>query len=127
MKASLPDGGYTKVDLIVYGLTNPLVLGRGVGMGAREGGSLAVEVKSGHSSYLYQQLSHMQDQAFGHKSCDASCVICTRDIHDLSLEKENELREKLREAGSPMIGMLPRKDDLDNRCINFVKGKLKDV
>ena len=36
------------------------------------------------------------------KSCDASCVICTRDIHDLSLEKENELREKLREAGSPM-------------------------
>lgn len=127
MKESLPDGRYTKVDLIVYGLTNPLVLGRGVGMGAREGGSLAVEVKSGHSSYLYQQLSHMQDQAFGHKSCDASCVICTRDIHDLSLEKENELREKLREAGSPMIGMLPRKDDLDNRCINFVKGKLKDV
>lgn len=127
MKESLPNGRYTKVDLIVYGLTNPLVLGRGVGMGAREGGSLAVEVKSGHSSYLYQQLSHMQDQAFGHKSCDASCVICTRDIHDLSLEKENELREKLRDAGSPMIGMLPRKDDLDNRCINFVKGKLKDV
>lgn len=127
MKESLPNGRYTKVDLIVYGLTNPLVLGRGVGMGARECGSLAVEVKSGHSSYLYQQLSHMQDQAFGHKSCDASCVICTRDIHDLSLEKENELREKLRDAGSPMIGMLPRKDDLDNRCINFVKGKLKDV
>ena len=127
MKESLPNGRYTKVDLIVYGLTNPLVLGRGVGMGAREGGSLAVEVKSGQSSYLYQQLSHMQDQAFGHKSCDASCVICTRDIHDLSLEKENELREKLRDAGSPMIGMLPRKDDLDNRCINFVKGKLKDV
>lgn len=127
MKESLPNGRYTKVDLIVYGLTNPLVLGRGVGMGAREGGSLAVEVKSGHSSYLYQQLSHMQDQAFGHKSCDASCVICTRDIHDLSLEKENELREKLRDAGSPMIGILPRKDDLDNRCINFVKGKLKDV
>lgn len=123
----LPDGRYTKVDMIVYGLTNPLVLGRGEGMGAREGGSLAVEVKSGHSSYLYQQLSHMQDQAFGHQGCDASCVICTRDIHDLSPEKESELREKLREAGSPMIGMLPRKDDLDNRCINFVKGKLKDV
>lgn len=123
----LSDGRYTKVDMIVYGLTNPIILGRGDGMGAKEGGSLAVEVKSGHSSYLYQQLSHMQDQAFGHKNCDASCIICTRDIHDLSLEKENELREKLREAGSPIIGMLPRKDDLDNRCINFVKGKLKDV
>lgn len=126
-RESLPDGRYTKVDMIVYGLTNPLVLGRGEGMGAREGGSLAVEVKSGHSSYLYQQLNHMQDQAFGHQSCDASCIICTRDIHDLSPEKENELREKLREAGSPMIGMLPRKDDLDNRCINFVKGKLENV
>ncbi|MCM1233241.1 MAG: hypothetical protein NC489_24245 [Ruminococcus flavefaciens] len=126
-RESLPDGRYTKVDLIVYGLTNPLVLGRGEGMGAREGGSLAVEVKSGHSSYLFQQLSHMQDQAFGHQGCDASCVICTRDIRGLSAEKESELREKLREAGSPMIGMLPRKDDLDNRCINFVKGKLKDV
>jgi hypothetical protein len=124
---SLPDGRYTKVDMIVYGITNPLVLGRGEGMGVREGGSLAVEVKSGHSSYLYQQLSHMQDQAFGHRNCDASCVICTRDIHDLSPEKEAELREKLREAGSPMIGMLPRKDDLDSRCINFVKGKLKNV
>lgn len=126
-RESLPDGRYTKVDMIVYGLTHPLVLGRGEGMGAREGGSLAVEVKSGHSSYLYQQLTHMQDQAVGHQHCDASCVICTRDIHDLSPEKENELREKLREAGSPMIGMLPRKDELDNRCINFVKGKLNDV
>lgn len=124
---SLPDGRYTKVDMIVYGLTNPLILGRGEGMGAREGGSLAVEVKSGHSSYLYQQLNHMLDQAFGHKGCDASCVICTRDIHDLSPEKENELRVKLRDAGSPMIGMLPRKDDLDCRCINFVKGKLNNV
>lgn len=126
-RESLPDGRYTKVDMIVYGLTNPVILGRGEGMGAREGGSLAVEVKSGHSSYLYQQLSHMQDQAFGHRGCDASCVICTRDIHDLPVEKENELREKLREAGSPMIGMLPRKDDLDLRCINFVRGKSADV
>lgn len=126
-RESLPDGRYTKVDMIVYGLTNPLILGRGERMGAREGGSLGVEVKSGHSSYLYQQLSHLQDQAYGHKGCDASCVICTRDIHDLSTDKENELREKLREAGSPMIGMLPRKDDLDNRCIYFVKGKLIDV
>lgn len=126
-RESLPDGRYTKIDMVVYGLINPLILGRGEGMGAREGGSLAVEVKSGHSSYLYQQLNHMQDQAFGHQKSDVSCVICTRDIHDLPLEKENELREKLREAGSPIIGMLPRKDNLDSRCINFVKEKLKNV
>ena len=126
-KESLPDGRYTKVDMIVYGLTNPIILGRGEGMGAREGGTLAVEVKSGQSSYLFQQLEHMQDQAFGHQKCDASCVICTRDIHDLSPEKENELREKLREAGSPIIGMLPRKEELDSICIKFVKEKLNNV
>lgn len=126
-KESLPDGRYTKVDMIVYGLTNPIILGRGEGMGAREGGSLAVEVKSGQSSYLFQQLEHMQDQAFGHQKCDASCVICTRDIHDLSSERENELREKLREAGSPIIGMLPRKEELDSTCIKFVKEKINNV
>jgi hypothetical protein len=113
--------------LVVYGLKNPLILGRGEGMGAREGGSLAVEVKSGHCSYLYQQLNHMRLQAIGHKECDASCVICTRDIRDLSPEKEFELRESLRKAGSPIIGMLPKKDELDIQCINFVKGKLKNV
>lgn len=123
----LPDGRYTKVDLIIYGLTNPIILGRGERMGSREGGSLAVEIKSGHSSYLYQQLSHLQKQALGHQKCDASCIICTRDIHDLSSEKEFELREKLKEAGSPIIGMLPKKGELDSICISFVKGKLQDV
>lgn len=126
-REALPDGSYTKVDMIVYGLTNPLVLGRGKGMGAREGGSLAVEVKSGHSSYLYSQLNHLLSQAIGHSSSDVSCVICTRDIHNLPPEKEKELREKLKEAGSPIIGMLPLKDEVDSRCINFVKEKMKDV
>lgn len=123
----LPDGSYTKVDMIAKGLINPVILGRGEGMGSREGGSVAIEVKSGHKEYLYSQLTHLQNQAIGHLGCDTSCVICSRDIHDLPPEKENELREKLREAGSPMIGMLPRKDDLDVRCINFVKGKKRDV
>jgi len=126
-RETLPDGSYTKVDMIVYGLTNPIILGRGEGMGTRAGGSLGVEVKSGHSAYLYSQLNHMLNQAIGHEGCDISCVICTRDIHDLSNEKENELREKLRKAGSPIIGLLPRKDNLDTRCIEFVKGKMKDV
>ena len=126
-RESLPDGSYTKVDMIVYGLTNPLILGKGEGLGAREGGSLAVEVKSGHSSYLYSQLNHLLSQAIGHSRYDISCVVCTRDIHNLSQKKEIELREKLRDAGSPIIGMLPYKDELDDRCINFVKGKLKDV
>lgn len=28
-RETLPDGSYTKVDLLVYGLTNPVILGRG--------------------------------------------------------------------------------------------------
>lgn len=126
-RESLPDGSYTKVDMYVEGLTNPIILGRGDGMGAREGGSLAVEVKSGHSSYLYSQMNHMRNQAVGHENASTSCVICTRDIHKLPSDKENELRESLRESGSPIIGMLPEKDTLDKMCIDFVKEKTKNV
>lgn len=126
-RETLPDGSYTKVDLLVYGLTNPVILGRGEGMGAREGGSLGIEVKSGHGAYLYAQLEHMEKQAIGHSGCDASCVICTRDIKDISPQRQEELRNRLKAAGSPIVGMLPRKDDLDAACIGFVKGKLKNV
>lgn len=126
-RETLPDGSYTKVDLLVYGLTNPLILGRGEGMGAREGGSLGIEVKSGQGKYLYSQLEHMEKQAIGHNGCDMSCVICTRDINDISPERQKELRDRLRAAGSPMIGMLPRKNELDAACIDFVKRKMWNV
>ena len=107
------NGDYTKIDLVVKDLNTAVILGRGEGMSAATGGSLALEVKTGHADYLYQQKDHMVFQAGGHKDSDASMVICSRDIHDLSPEKEQELRDALREAGSPIIGMLPSKDELD--------------
>ena len=106
-------GDYTKIDLVVKDLNNAVILGRGDGMGASIGGSLALEVKTGHADYLYQQKDHLVFQAGGHQDSDASLVICSRDIHDLSPEKEQELRDALRDAGSPIIGMLPSKDELD--------------
>lgn len=124
-RENLSDGSYTKVDMLLRGLKEPLILGKGEGMGAREGGSLGIEVKAGHKDYLYRQLSHLEKQAQGHLDCDISCTVCTRDIKDLSPEREAMLRDKVREAGSPMLGMLPYKDDLDQDCVEFVKSKVK--
>lgn len=116
---TFPDGRYTKVDMILYGLKEPLILGRN--MGARAGGNLAIEVKSGGADYLFRELGHMVKQARGHQENAISCVVCTRDIKDLSSEQEERLRASLRDAGSPIYGMLPRKEALDLRCIQFVK------
>lgn len=114
-------GRYTKTDLLVTGLRAPVILGRGEGMGAPVGGSMAFEVKCGKADYLYSQKDHMVFQAEGHKQADAQCTLCSRDIHDLSPEKEKELRDTLREAGSPMVGMLPRKNEIDQSCLEFIR------
>ncbi|WP_430443873.1 MAG: hypothetical protein ACQZ2J_23500 [Pseudomonas piscis] len=114
-------GRYTKTDLMITGLRVPVVLGRGPGMGAQVGGSLALEVKCGRAQYLYAQKDHMVFQAEGHKQADAQCTLCSRDIKDLSPEKEKELRDTLREAGSPLIGMLPTKNEIDQSCLDFIR------
>jgi len=121
------NGRYTKTDLIVRNLRVPVVLGRGEGMGASVGGSMAFEVKCGKSEYLYSQKDHMLFQAEGHKHTDAHCTLCSRDIHDLPPEKEEELREALRAGGSPMVGMLPRKNDIDHSCLAFIRQGKEDV
>jgi hypothetical protein len=114
------NGRYTKTDLLVTDLRVPVVLGRGAGMAAPVGGSMAFEVKCGKAAYLYLQKDHMVFQAEGHKQADAQCTLCSRDIHDLPPEKEKELRDALREAGSPMVGMLPTKNEIDQSCLAFI-------
>lgn len=115
------NGRYTKTDLLVTGLHVPVILGRGDGMGAPAGGSLAFEVKCGKADYLYAQKEHMTFQAEGHKQADAHCTICSRDIHDLPPEKEKELRDALRAAGSPLVGMLPTKNEIDESCLEIIR------
>ncbi|WP_262190943.1 hypothetical protein [Pseudomonas aeruginosa] len=115
------NGRYTKTDLLVTDLRVPVILGRGEGMGAPVGGSMAFEVKCGKAEYLYSQKDHMVFQAEGHKQADAQCTLCSRDIHDLPPEKEKELRDTLRDAGSPMVGMLPSKNEIDQSCLDFVR------
>lgn len=114
------NGRYTKTDLLVTDLRVPVILGRGEGMGAPLGGSMAFEVKCGKAEYLYSQKDHMVFQAEGHKQADAQCTLCSRDIHDLPPEKEKELRDNLRDAGSPMVGMLPSKNEIDQSCLDFI-------
>jgi hypothetical protein len=116
------DGKVTIIDIVVEDLNNPVILGRGKGMSAPKGGKLAVEVKSGHAPYLKSQEEHMAFQAQGHEDADASFTLCTRDINDLSPEVEEELRRKMKESGSPLIGMLPDKDELDQAAWNAVTG-----
>lgn len=115
------DGRFTKTDLLVTNLSHPVVLGKGEGMFAPVGGSLAIEVKTGHASYIYNQKDHMVFQAGGHKSASASLSICSKDVHDLPEEKERELRDALRAAGSPLIGMLPSKDEIDGTLWALIK------
>ena len=107
------DGRYTKTDLVVSNLRVPVIFGRGDRAFAPKGGSLALEVKAGQASYLRSQGDHLVFQAGGHRSANASATVCTADIHDLPEAHERELRDRLRTAGSPMLGMLPRKRAID--------------
>lgn len=115
------NGRYTKTDLLITDLRVPVILGRGKGMGSPVGGSMAFEVKCGKAQYLYAQKDHMVFQAEGHKQADAQCTLCSRDVQDLSPQKQKELRDALRQAGSPMVGMLPRKNDIDQSCLDFIR------
>ena len=107
------DGRYTKTDLVVRNLRAPVILGRGDHAFAPKGGTIAFEVKAGQASYLKSQEKHLVFQAGGHRAANASATICTADIHDLPEDEERGLRDRLRAAGSPIIGMLPRKRDID--------------
>ena len=114
------DGRYTKTDVMVEGLKVPIILGKGEGRYVPAGGSIGIEVKCGQKEYLYSQKEHLIFQSGGHKEADAAITLCSADIQDLAGAKAQELREELKVAGSPMLGMLPRKEDIDAACWAFV-------
>lgn len=120
-RTDLKDGSYTKTDIVIEDLKTPVILGKGKGMAAPKGGSIAIEVKCGRAPYLYNQKDHMVYQTGGHQDADASITICSRDIKDLSPEKEQEVRDALRDAGSPIAGMLPQKEEIDEVCWNEIQ------
>ena len=115
-----PDGRYTKTDIIAEGFRQPLVLGRGEGRFVPVGGKLAAEIKCGGARYIYQQKEHMKFQAAGHKQADAAMCICSGDVQDLSAPLQENLRAELRDAGSPLIGLLPRKEEVDKACWEII-------
>ena len=114
----LEDGGYTKIDLVFEGMKQPTVFGKGQGMMAPKGGSVAIEVKSGQDEYLLAQKPHLDRQVQGHRDYDVSLILCTRDIKDLSAEQE--YRGDIKESGSHIIGMLPRKDEINDVVWRFL-------
>jgi hypothetical protein len=125
-RTTFEDGRFTKTDLIIEDLKVPVILGRGEGMSASAGGSIAVEVKCGRASYIYSQKDHMVFQSGGHQAANASMTVCSRDIKYLAPEQEEELREALRNAGSPLIGMLPTKDEIDKASWEMVTSSSED-
>jgi len=125
-RTTFESGRFTKTDLIVEDLKIPVILGRGEGMSAPAGGSIAIEVKCGRANYLYSQRDHMVFQSGGHQDASTSMTVCSRDIKDLPPGEEEELRATLREAGSPLIGMLPKKDEIDRACWDAVTGKTQN-
>lgn len=107
------DGKYTKTDLIIRDLRVPIILGKGNGRFSPVGGSVAIEIKTGKPMYIYTQKNHMSFQSGGHKSASAGIIICSKDINELDKEKQDELRTALNDSGSPIVGMLPSKDELN--------------
>lgn len=126
-RKDLDNGRYTKVDLVVNNLKAPVILGKGKGMSAPAGGSIALEVKCGRKEYLRQQLEHMCTQARGHENYSASFTLCSRDIHNLQPEAEREMRASLRQAGSPLVGQLPYKSQMDDICTRLVMERKKEL
>ncbi len=120
------NGRFTKTDIIVTDLNNPVILGKGSGMSAPKGGSVAIEVKTGNSQYIYQQKEHMEFQSGGHRSSSASAVFCSKDVYDLKSEKEEELREAMRNSESPIIAILPRKKDIDVALNTFIVSDIEE-
>ena len=120
VRKDLAGGSFTKVDGTYEGLTVPLILGRGDGMAAPAGGSCANEVKWGRAEYIWSQRNHMATQAEGHQHYDTSVTLCSRNFHDLSQDQQTTLRDTLHAAHSPLLVILPRKEDLDQACIDVM-------
>ena len=66
-------------------------------------------------------------QAGGHQDSSASITICSGDIHDLSEGRERELRDAMRDAGSPIVGMLPKKDEIDETLWKLIGSECKEA
>jgi hypothetical protein len=66
-------------------------------------------------------MDHLTSQLAGHSEESASLVVVTRDIHDLEKSQAGELRGVVRDAGSAVWALLPRKEEIDQLCWNLVR------
>ena len=115
------DGDTTVTDLVLGKVNHPIVLGRGEGRFVPAGGSLAVEVKARRAHGFLPEVEHLTYQVAGHAGESASLVIVTRDIHDLGGDRAAEFRCLVRDAGSAVWALLPRKEEIDQLCWNLIR------
>lgn len=112
---------FTKVDFLGTQAKQNIVLGRGEGMSVPEGGTLAIEVKTGKPEYIRQQLDHLEFQVKGHADADASLVVTSKDVYNIPGQGEQFLRGEIKVAGSRVMAFLPEKARLDEACDKLVR------
>jgi hypothetical protein len=117
----LKDGKKTFTDIIISNLKEPVIIGKGLSV--PKGGSIAIEIKTGHKKYLKSEREHMVRQAAGHADADAAVVLCSRNIRDLLPEDQAELRVAVKAANSRILAMLPQKDDIDQALWKSILGE----
>jgi hypothetical protein len=112
------EDGTTRVDFSGEGALRPILYR---GHRVPEGGTLRVEFKSGGASYLTAEQAHMQLQAEGHREANAGMTVISKDLAGLPEAREQELRQALREAGSPIYQFLAEKAAYDRAAWRLVE------
>ncbi len=119
------EGGGTVIDVVGEGARRPIAISGGGFV--PEGGSLALEIKTGSPDYLRGELrsGHLIDQVEGHRQADASLVITTGDVKDMLRElpqsSRDAIRQQLKDVGSQLFCSLPHKEAIDSVLRNLIE------
>ena len=116
--ALTPDGKVTVTDAVFQDLRLPVILGRGTGRLVSAGANLRVEVKARRKEAFAAELAHLRAQLSARGPGVHVLGIVTRDLHDLGEEGEAIIRDGV--DGAAILAVLPRKQELDAACWQFV-------
>lgn len=122
-RVTLQDGGVTVVDLVLRDMNQAVIFGRGPGRSVQAGQDLGAEMKAYRTGNYMQELDHLTRQVGGHRELDASVVLCSRDIAELPAEKQRQFRDAVAAEGSFVLGILPKKEELDAACLAAIQEK----
>jgi len=121
---TLKDKEKTFIDVIIANLKVPVVLEEGEEAAAPEGGSVAIEIKTGRKKALKSPEEYKELWAKANPG--ASIKLCVINIKDLPPEDAEEMRAVLKSVDSPILEMLADKDNIDEALLEIIKGEEDD-